>query len=262
MRAPSKLAFQVLFGEAGIARGNVAVHRSTEGESVTWNFETPESVRSDGFVTAVNVIWKGSLPGNKQAVHPAADNLVLVTTLKWKTRGIGLCGLNRDLRFPPHLRWGCKCSLAPLLPVPRLPILHDRTQRNAIELNRIHDAHICRLGAWWISQRHDRTGWWSGRDTAADSHLPCRYPLCNGGRTGFGNRDLKRRLGSLRPRRIFQYPGGHVSGNGDDRRRIGRGRSSTLPTCTSYRDHFRPRAHLFSPGLVSRGFSFKTGPGP
>jgi hypothetical protein len=82
MRAPSKLAFQVLFGEAGIARGNVAVHRSAEDESVTWNFETPESVRSDGFVTAVNVIWKGSLPGNKQAVHPAADNLVLVTTLK------------------------------------------------------------------------------------------------------------------------------------------------------------------------------------
>lgn len=77
------IAFSIAENEqASISRGNVAVHRSPESESVRWNFEAPESVRANGFVTTVNVIWKGSLPGNNQASCSTADSLVLVETSK------------------------------------------------------------------------------------------------------------------------------------------------------------------------------------
>lgn len=70
------IAFSIAENErARIATGNVAVHRSPEGGSVTWNFETPKSVRANGFVTTVNVIWKGSLHGNNQASCSTADSL-------------------------------------------------------------------------------------------------------------------------------------------------------------------------------------------
>jgi hypothetical protein len=79
----NNIAFSIAENErAGISRGNVAVHRSPESESIRWNFEKPKSVRANGFVTTVNVIWKGSLPGNNQASCATADSLVLAETSK------------------------------------------------------------------------------------------------------------------------------------------------------------------------------------
>jgi hypothetical protein len=77
------IAFSIAENEqASISRGNVAVHRSPGSESVRWSFETPEAARANGFVTTVNVIWKGSLPGNNQACCSNADSLVLAETSK------------------------------------------------------------------------------------------------------------------------------------------------------------------------------------
>jgi hypothetical protein len=52
----SGIAFQIAEDEqAGVADGNLTVHRSPQGEEVRWAFETPETLKNDGFETSVSL---------------------------------------------------------------------------------------------------------------------------------------------------------------------------------------------------------------